>query len=167
MHRRWRKSEWAWSTDGMILIGEWCYISCRPTYLGRGETASFLDQSVLCKATCYVVYCFFGLGSYPTEITVRLNYKFKIFIWTVCHLCPILTKTGMCQHKLVKIQNMKFHENLADGNHVVPCAQTDRHNQANSCHSPYQSAKKKSHVCCEPSQGGNRWVRVEIETRNV
>jgi hypothetical protein len=36
-------------------------------------------------------------------VYVRLDEK--------CHLCPILTKTGIGRHILVKIANVDFHEN--------------------------------------------------------
>jgi len=42
-------------------------------------------------------------------------------------------KLEFSQQIFAKYPNIKFHENLSCGRWVVPCGQTDRHDEANSC----------------------------------
>jgi hypothetical protein len=39
--------------------------------------------------------------------------------------CPILTKIGMCRQFLVKVSDMKFHDNLFSSSRVVTYGRTD------------------------------------------
>jgi hypothetical protein len=44
---------------------------------------------------------------------------------SVCYFYPVLIRIEICQNNLVNIPNMKFHENLSGGSHVVPFGHVD------------------------------------------
>ena len=43
---------------------------------------------------------------------------------------------------------MNFHENTSSGSRVVPCAQTERQDEAINRHSAYESAQKNTYPKC-------------------
>ena len=45
--------------------------------------------------------------------------------------CQILAKLEFSREDFEKSSNIKFHENPSGGSRVVPCGQTDRHDEAN------------------------------------
>jgi hypothetical protein len=51
--------------------------------------------------------------------------------------CQILIKFEFSLAVFPKILNMKYHENPTSGSRVVYCGQTDRHDEANSCFTPF------------------------------
>jgi hypothetical protein len=54
---------------------------------------------------------------------------------------------------LEKFSNIKFHENPSSGSRVVPCGQTDRHDEANSRFSQFcESVKKCDHATFKNNQ---------------
>ena len=46
--------------------------------------------------------------------------------------CPILMTLEFYRQIFEKPSNIKFHENLSSETRVVPCGQTDRHDEADS-----------------------------------
>jgi hypothetical protein len=46
--------------------------------------------------------------------------------------CQILMKLEFSRHIIEKFSNINFHKNLFSGSRVVPCGQTDGHDEANS-----------------------------------
>ena len=56
--------------------------------------------------------------------------------------CPIIMKLEFSRQISEKYSNIKFHDNPSSGGRFVPCAQTDRHEEANSHLSQFcESAK--------------------------
>ena len=74
---------------------------------------------------------------------IRTQSRYKC-TYNACFFCPILTKLEFSQRSLVKLPNIKFHENPINGSQVVPCGRTDGRDEANSrflqhCESAYNS----------------------------
>jgi hypothetical protein len=57
--------------------------------------------------------------------------------------CQISTKLIFSRQIFEKYSNMKFHENPSSGRQVVPCGQTDRHDEANSRFSQFCASHLK------------------------
>jgi hypothetical protein len=57
--------------------------------------------------------------------------------------CPILMKLEFSRKFSEKYSNTIFHENPSSGSRVVPCGQTDRHDEANSRFSRFLRTRLK------------------------
>jgi hypothetical protein len=94
----------------------------------------FLDQTILCnyledyknyeESVLGMKYAFFSpvtlkKGTLKTGTHVCIHIK--------CHNCPVLTKTGIGQHIVVTVPNIKLHEFCR----VTTYGQTDKHGEAN------------------------------------
>ena len=60
------------------------------------------------------------------------------------YCCQILMKLEFSRQIFEKYSNIKFHENPYSGNRVVPCGQTDRHDEANSRFTHYLRTRPTS-----------------------
>ena len=63
---------------------------------------------------------------------------------SVPNFCLILTKLEISRY--IEVPNIKSHENSPSESRVIPCGQTDGHNEANSGFS--RTRLKKSHLLC-------------------
>ena len=52
--------------------------------------------------------------------------------------CGILMKLEISQHIFEKFSNIKFHQYLSSGSRVVPCGQTDGHDEADNGFSQFR-----------------------------
>jgi hypothetical protein len=76
----------------------------------------------------------------------------QLFTWSTRYACQILIKLGFSRHIFEKCSNIKFHKTPSNGSRAVPCGQTDRHDEANSCFSQFfESAQKLYFYIHRPS----------------
>jgi len=68
-----------------------------------------------------------------TNSGIYYHKRTQVLKWSTCYYCQILIKSLCSTQIFEKHRNVKFHENPSSGSRVVPCGQTDRHNEAN-CH---------------------------------
>ena len=63
----------------------------------------------------------------------RYYHKYtQVFMYSTGCSCRILIKLTFSRQTFEKSPNIIFHENPSIGSRVVPCGQTDRHDEVNS-----------------------------------
>ena len=70
-----------------------------------------------------------------TFLIIRRNERDMIEMYIGLHVkysCPILMKLEFSTQISEKSSNIKFNKNPSSGSGVVPCGQTDRHDESNS-----------------------------------
>jgi len=81
------------------------------------------------------VFRFFLQRLSETFLIIRRNERDMIEMYIGLHVkysCPILMKLEFSTQISEKSSNIKFNKNPSSGSGVVPCGQTDRHDESNS-----------------------------------